>query len=232
MSRSRWLPAMGLTLITAVALGGASARPAQAATNGIANASVNLEGLDVVTFTAGTGRENKVVISGSGGVVTIDDVFPITPGDSCEQVPDDLTRVRCYVLDPVPDLGVATLGFNDTITNNSPSAMSADGGDGDDTITGSSAADHLVGGAGADRIWGLWGNDRVSGGDGDDRVFGGDGDDTLFGDAGADRVSGGGGDDTLDAGLGRDWLDGGPNRTEAGDLCVGDDTVVRTGCER
>ncbi|MCW3819101.1 hypothetical protein ONA91_32145 [Micromonospora sp. DR5-3] len=224
---------MGLTLLTTVFFGAVVATPAEAATNGTATAEDNMGGPSVVTFTAGIGRENQVVITGSGGgVITIDDAFPITPGIGCQQVPGDLTRVNCYVLDLVPRVNVATLGFNDSITNNSYSPMSADGGAGDDIINGGGNNDRLIGGDGADKLWGLGGDDWVSGDAGNDRVSGGEGNDTLFGGAGDDLMYGSYGDDTLDAGLGNDKLDGGPNDTVAGDLCLGKTTDVKTGCER
>jgi serralysin len=230
--RSRCLSGVGLTVFTTVLVGAALAAPAEAATNGTASAEHNIDAHDLVTFTAGTGRENKVVITGSGGMITIDDAFPITPGLNCAQVAGDLTRVNCYVLDPQPNVNVATLGFDDSITNNSSSPMSADGGAGNDTITGGYNNDRLVGGDGADKLWGVGGADWVSGDAGNDRVSGGEGNDTIFGGAGDDLMYGSYGDDTLDAGPGHDKLDGGPNDTAAGDLCLGKDTDVRTGCER
>lgn len=233
MSRSRRLFGMGLTLLATVLVGAALPAPAQAATNGIANAELSTGGHDWVSFVAGTGRENKIVITGGGGMITIDDVFPITPGTSCEQVPGDLTRVNCYVLDVAPIVSVSTLGLNDSITNNSYSPVYAYGGAGDDIITGGASDDRLIGGDGADQLWGLGGDDWVSGDAGNDRVSGGEGDDTLFGGFGDDLMYGSYGDDTLDAGgLGYDRLDGGPNDTAAGDLCRREATDVTTGCER
>ncbi|XTZ14709.1 calcium-binding protein [Micromonospora echinospora] len=223
---------MGLTLLTTVCSGVVLAAPAEAATNGTAWAEVNIDAPDTVAFTAGIGRENNVVISGSGGMVTIDDTWPINPGLNCEQVPGDLTRVNCYVLDPVADIHVETLGWNDSITNNTPGPMSADGGAGNDIINGGSSDDRLIGGDGADKLWGHAGEDWVSGDAGNDRVSGGEGNDTVFGGADDDLMYGSYGDDTLDAGLGNDRLDGGPNDTAAGDLCLGKATDVKTGCER
>ncbi|MDD2781553.1 MAG: hypothetical protein PHR02_08435, partial [Sulfuricurvum sp.] len=90
--------------------------------------------------------------------------------------------------------------------------MEADGGAGNDTLTGTASNEYLYGGEGDDTLNGLAGDDDLEGGAGDDTIYGGDGDDWM---------SGGSGNDTLDGGnsvLGND-MDGGS----------GDDTyVVRT----
>lgn len=71
------------------------------------------------------------------------------------------------------------------------------GGDGDDTLIGTSLADTLEGGNG---------NDSLVGNLGDDALFGDDGNDTLRGQTGDDRLSGGADDDLLDGGNGRNSL--------------------------
>ncbi|MER7924237.1 MULTISPECIES: calcium-binding protein [unclassified Streptomyces] len=89
---------------------------------------------------------------------------------------------------------------NDTITT---SGAAADGGAGNDVITGGAAAQSLTGGAG---------NDRIHGGAGNDFIYGGTGNDVLYGDAGADTIYGNSGNDTLWGGAGTDVLSGGPGR--------------------
>lgn len=74
------------------------------------------------------------------------------------------------------------------------------GGQGNDTLAGSTD-DNLIGGGD--------GNDSINGAIGDDDLFGGAGDDTLMGSSGVDRLYGGDGDDLLDGGTGSDTLDGG-----------------------
>jgi Ca2+-binding RTX toxin-like protein len=72
------------------------------------------------------------------------------------------------------------------------------GGDGGDTITGSTAANVLTGGAGNDTLNGGDGNDTLTGGDGDDIMNGGNGDDVFDEEAapsGADSMLGGAGVD-------------------------------------
>lgn len=94
--------------------------------------------------------------------------------------------------------------------------ITADGGEGNDTIIGGAGADRISGGLGSDRLYGRGGRDRLSGGGGKDRLYGGasgdwlsgqGGDDQLFGEGGNDRLSGGvGGRDTLHGNAGDDYL--------------------------
>uniref|UniRef100_UPI0015D3D055 cadherin-like domain-containing protein n=1 Tax=Acinetobacter sp. YH12218 TaxID=2601152 RepID=UPI0015D3D055 len=84
-----------------------------------------------------------------------------------------------------------------------------DGGEGNDTISGSGGNDYLVGGEGNDILHGGAGNDYLLGGSGDDTLNGNDGNDTLLGGAGNDILNGGAGNDILDGGAGNDILNGG-----------------------
>lgn len=97
------------------------------------------------------------------------------------------------------------------------------GGDGDDTVTGTAAGDMLHGYAGDDLISGLGGDDDIRGGAGadllsgnadDDMLHGGDGPDTLSGGEGADELFGHGGDDVQHGGAGDDMLQGGEGDDE------------------
>jgi Ca2+-binding RTX toxin-like protein len=111
-------------------------------------------------------------------------------------------------------------------------SLSMSGGDGNDTIIGTSGDDTLSGDAGNDRIKAGLGNDLVFGGagidsingdGGNDTLIGGDGTDTLVGD-GADTLSGDAGNDSLVGGQGNDSLTGGDgNDTVSGG--DGNDTV-------
>jgi Ca2+-binding RTX toxin-like protein len=78
------------------------------------------------------------------------------------------------------------------------------GGNGNDTITGSSVADIIGGAGGRDRLTGGAGNDTLNGGAGRDLLFGGAGNDSLSGGAGRDRLDGGAGDDAMSGGAGAD----------------------------
>jgi Ca2+-binding RTX toxin-like protein len=124
-----------------------------------------------------------------------------------------------------------------------------DGGNGQDTITGSqSFNDTLIGGDGNDSINvapanQIQGNQAIDGGDGDDTLSGGsgndtitgrDGADTIFGDVilgavpvgatGRDVITGGDGNDTVDGGIGDDSINGnqGEDSLLGGD---GNDTI-------
>jgi Ca2+-binding RTX toxin-like protein len=98
----------------------------------------------------------------------------------------------------VPNDGSVSLvvnanGGNDTINASAPSFAGSpeiNGGDGDDTITGSAAADTIDGGLGNDRITAFKGNETIHGGAGNDVIIwnNGDGDDTNEGDAGVDET--------------------------------------------
>jgi hypothetical protein len=83
-----------------------------------------------------------------------------------------------------------------------------EGGDGDDTIQGTSLNDVIFAGSGADLVTANAGNDIVFGEAGDDLLIGNAGDDQLNGDDGNDRILGGSGVDTLSGGLGNDDIDG------------------------
>jgi Ca2+-binding RTX toxin-like protein len=75
----------------------------------------------------------------------------------------------------------------------------ANGGSGNDTITGNSANNILNGNGGADTLYGGDGNDTLDGGSGVDQMFGGEGNDTIVFDASDNlaNVQGGNGWDTL-----------------------------------
>lgn len=107
-----------------------------------------------------------------------------------------------------------------------PMRLRMEGGNGNDTIVGTTGDDTLsgdagidrikaglgndivLGGAGIDTINGEGGNDTLIGGDGSDTLVG-DGADTLFGDAGNDSLIGDQGNDILSGGEGDDTANGG-----------------------
>jgi Ca2+-binding RTX toxin-like protein len=69
-------------------------------------------------------------------------------------------------------------------------AITLNGGPGNDSLTGGDGADKINGGEGNDRIVGFKGNDTITGGEGDDVMVwnNGDGTDTDEGEAGTDEV--------------------------------------------
>ena len=91
--------------------------------------------------------------------------------------------------------------FNALQYNNDTRSLieNANGGSGNDTITGNAADNVLNGNGGNDTLYGNNGNDTLDGGTGVDSLYGGDGNDTIIWDAGDNlaQVLGGTGTDTL-----------------------------------
>jgi Ca2+-binding RTX toxin-like protein len=102
----------------------------------------------------------------------------------------------------------------------------ANGGGGDDLLTGNTAANTLKGGSGSDTLNGGDGNDRlygftsanptgstdadtVNGGAGNDTITASNGADVIVGGAGLDIIGGNGGNDTVNGGDDTDRIDGG-----------------------
>jgi Ca2+-binding RTX toxin-like protein len=76
-------------------------------------------------------------------------------------------------------------------------ALTMDGGEGEDQLTGGDGADRIGGGAGSDGVFGGPGDDNLSGGDNGDFLDGEDGADRIAGDHGSDVMAGEGGDDVF-----------------------------------
>jgi len=94
--------------------------------------------------------------------------------------------------------------FNDVITGTTAGDKYLAGGKGADTIDGGKGDDTILGEAGDDSLLGGEGNDSIFGGDGNDIIFGGDGKDIIFGEAGDDVLVAGFTEDTLVGGAGND----------------------------
>ncbi len=94
-----------------------------------------------------------------------------------------------------------------------------EGGDGSDTLFGTSAQDDIFGGEGNNTLFGNGGNDRFYAGAGDDRIFGAGGDDVINAGDGDNELFGNGGNDTFISGSGNDTIygAGGNDIVEAGD---------------
>lgn len=86
---------------------------------------------------------------------------------------------RAYWNGQEPVSQTLAIAYDVTIEN-------ANGGSGNDAITGNNAANYLTGGDGHDDLTGLNGDDCLNGGSGDDTIAGGDGYDKLTGGTGAD----------------------------------------------
>jgi Ca2+-binding RTX toxin-like protein len=130
-------------------------------------------------------RDAAGLILVNGGVVTVTGGVP-TVGNT--------TQIQIFGL-----AGNDTLLVDDSNGPMPPALLN--GGDGDDSLTGSAADDVLDGGAG---------NDILNGRDGNDTLLGGPGDDILNGGRGTDTMSGGDGDDQFiwNPGDGSDVIEG------------------------
>ncbi|WP_433825985.1 calcium-binding protein [Actinoplanes sp. CA-015351] len=209
--RKQWPARAGLILLTTIAAAAATA-PAQAAAtvSGYAKA-----GTSTVTFEAGTAT-NKVVVTRSGRTVTIDDRVVIRPGKGCKKVKGDKTKVRCTTRKTSKKVVVNLYDRNDSVVNRSDLRMEADGGAGNDKLTGGPKADFLTG----DDIFTRYdnGNDKIYGGGGDDEIYAGEGADYVNAGEGADTVHGDAvcecygphrpGNDVIHGGRGNDFLVG------------------------
>jgi hypothetical protein len=135
---------------------------------------------------------------------------------------------RTLKVTPVPvnqstENSVLTITVNDGqggITTTTVTAVV--GGNGTQTITGTSGDDIVFGFNGGDTLNGGAGNDLLCGGSGNDTLIGGEGNDTLDGDNGNDILQGEGGDDTLSGGAGADFFSGGSGTDTATDFNPGE----------
>ena len=140
------------------------------------------EGFDTLTFATST------------SAVRVDFVNEINTGDA---EGDFVVGVEALVGSDHNDLFI----LGDTI-------FTADGGIGNDTLTGANGNDILTGGEGADRLNGVLGDDVLTGGFGSDVLNGGSGDDHLLGGVGSDVLLGGSGNDSIEGNGGNDFLRG------------------------
>lgn len=166
------------------------------------------------SITTNSTISNVIINAGRGddtiNVTTLNSVQPLiltVNGDDG----DDIINATGAVLGSVRFTANGGLG-NDTLSGSS-SAEALNGDAGDDVLSGDSGNDSLNGGDGLDTVTGGSGNDVISGGTGNDSLLGGLGNDSMSGDDGLDYVdgqedndvaSGGEGDDTVVGGLGSD----------------------------
>ena len=122
------------------------------------------------------------------------------------------------------------LGGVDTVVWTSLLGVTIEGGNGNDTITGTiNFADVIDAGDGDDVVTVGSAGVTVDGGDGNDTLTGGVGTDVMFGGDGNDEIDGLTGADTIDAGNGHDLVNGGDESAGIGDSIIGghgDDTLV------
>ena len=146
----------------------------------------------------------------------------VTGSDAANVI--DLSGVTAAQFTLLPSILVNGGDGNDSITGSPDLPNSLLGGDGTDVLLGGGVNDSLDGGNGADTLTGGVGNDTLRGGNGIDSLIGDSGNDQLDGGDGADSLNAGDGDDNVLAGNGADNLDGGlGNDTLNGD--GGNDTI-------
>jgi len=196
-TRTRKAVAVAATVtVSGVMVGGA---PAYAATPS-AEASVAAPGQ--VSFSAGAGQVNNVVVTADGLQVKFDDVVPVAAGEGCTADAADATRVVCDLGAAPSARAIVVVLYDgaDTVRNNTAYGMLAYGGLGDDNLYGSDTA--------ADTLYGEDGDDYLPGRGGDDTIAGGAGGDDVDGGAGSDVLRGGPGNDTILARTGNNVLRG------------------------
>ncbi|MEU4424259.1 calcium-binding protein [Actinoplanes sp. NPDC024001] len=238
---------LALSLATTIVAIGAFAAPAAAAPTGVAS----VVSATKVQYKAAKGKQNRVVVTRSGNTVTIDDRVAVKAGKGCKKVKGDRTKVRCTPSKAPARVRVYTYDRNDSVTNRTGLAMTADGGTGSDKLHGGPRGDILRGWTGNDTLYGYAGNDTLDSDDGNDVIYAGPGDDGVMDSAGRnsgndvvygeggydhimtlggnDKVYGGADDDILYGGDGRDWIDGGHgNDRLQGDDCR--DGSGKAGC--
>lgn len=155
-----------------------------------------------IFYTGAPGETNRLTVQASADETRLVDVVPLEPGAGCE---------------PVTPVEVVCRRSNEFSGDR---IVSADLGDGDDSVAGEGPGLQLNGGAG---------DDSLTGGSGDDLLTGGRGKDVLAGGSGADRLvvdppepSASGPGDRLDGGPGRDGIQpDGPTQRLVVDLAKG-----------
>jgi hypothetical protein len=143
-------------------------------------------GNDTYIATGGTAADGIDVVKGGAGVDTYD-AFPAP--DTC-QINLDTVAHDFSPFAPGAGLVAANTATGTNIAGAAKDTIfgfeNAIGGNGQDTIYGSTANNVLDGGVGNDFLAGLGGKDTLDGGPGDDHLVGGGGKDRLTGGVGAD----------------------------------------------
>jgi hypothetical protein len=150
---------------------------------------------DEARFVAASGEQNRLAVTHDASsmqpaLTFTDSGAPLTAGAGCTQVNDHSATCTGYDV-----IAVVTTGDGDDVVSG-PVAI-ADGGPGNDTLTGGAAE---RGGPGDDILTGSDTGALLEGGPGHDTIAGGKGDDTIVDDAGVgeqDVVDGGDGNDTM-----------------------------------
>ena len=172
--------------------------------NFVAGDTIDLQGIGLATSATLDANNLLTITGGSGGPITLQ-------LDASEDYTGFVFRLKSDGNGGT----TITLGKNVNGGNGNDSLTGTDGddvvngGNGNDTLTGLAGDDILNGGNGNDIMNAGAGNDVVSGGNGDDTIDGGEGNDSLDGGNGNDIMAAGDGNDSLSGGNGDDVMDGG-----------------------
>src|SRR4051812_32551900 len=191
---------VGMAALLALALGA----PAQAATVSATTGASGIYGVAAgdVRFDSAPGESNRVsmhLVDGSRGVVEVrEDGAPLVAGARCTLLGTNVAR--CDAAADFVSATVNTGDGDDSVTLDDPLFGLVSAGAGDDRIIGACVAD---GGDGNDRLTGCNNTlpglgHRFLGGKGDDTIEGGPADDTIDGGGGTDVLRGGDGNDNID----------------------------------
>jgi Ca2+-binding RTX toxin-like protein len=160
---------------------------------GAADAAVTPQFANNTLTLTGDAAADNIVIGVSNGNLTHNFTPLVQPGQvGFESTTDFDPGAGKLEVPTTAKLVVDGGGGNDTLNLAAATAVDPvmNGGDGDDTITGTAGVDAIDGGNGNDRITGFRGNETIHGGAGNDVLIwnNGDGDDTNEGDAGVDET--------------------------------------------
>ncbi len=116
-----------------------------------------------VTFTAGPGEANRVVVREEPGGFRFVDTGAVLTTRTCT-----LVNVHEVFCPGIAETLIVEVGDGDDSVDVSAAPIAlVDGGDGDDVLLGGAGNDTLLGGAGDDVLIGGPGNDTIDGGTGD-----------------------------------------------------------------
>jgi Ca2+-binding RTX toxin-like protein len=163
---------------------------------------------NVLTFTANPGETNNVdVFQDSGGLYIFDRNQDPTDNGTSGCIDYYTTYGTQYMFwycgTSVSSYKILLGDGNDTLLPGQYTCCAptipivADGGIGNDNLTGGEGIDKIHGGDGTDALNGAGANDTLFGDDGVDTIHGNNADDNLYGGAGADIISGDAGTDTM-----------------------------------
>jgi Ca2+-binding RTX toxin-like protein len=195
---------------------------------GITAQALDPDASDTVSYALSDDAGGRFAIDASTGVVTVADAslldYESAHSHTIEVIAtssDGSTSTQGYtinVLDEAEASGLPDLSDRPAMPSPPATGNTMSGGNGSQTLFGSSANDTIYGGNHDDRLYGNGGDDRLYGQNHDDRLYGGTGDDWLEGGNHEDELHGGTGDDVLlggqhndelHGGTGDDWLEGG-----------------------